>query len=184
MDDGTVGLERGGLLAAAERGRLGDRGTLVVAGVLAALVFAVAAILSGGMPVWTRVPSAECRRRRRRPRAWRRRGAWAQTSALSGPRGHPGELLTVNRAQRMRAAFTAGGVRVSVPGRQRRPVAAGRRPGGSLQAATPVRPVARANRVTYARGSLTEWYANGPLGLEQGLTLRAPPARRQRSAAT
>jgi FG-GAP repeat len=33
-------------------------------------------------------------------------------------------------------------------------------------------PVSRGNRVEYRRGAgLTEWYANGPLGLEQGFTL-------------
>jgi hypothetical protein len=37
-------------------------------------------------------------------------------------------------------------------------------------------PVARGNRVTYRHGSLDEWYVNGPLGLEQGFTLRQPPA--------
>ncbi|MDX6665366.1 MAG: hypothetical protein QOG68_1572, partial [Solirubrobacteraceae bacterium] len=30
-------------------------------------------------------------------------------------------------------------------------------------------PRIRENRIVYARGSLTEWYANGPLGLEQGV---------------
>jgi hypothetical protein len=37
-------------------------------------------------------------------------------------------------------------------------------------------PVASGNRVVYRRGELDEWYANGPLGLEQGFTLRRPPA--------
>ena len=37
-------------------------------------------------------------------------------------------------------------------------------------------PVASGNRVIYRRGGLDEWYANGPLGLEQGFTLRRPPA--------
>jgi hypothetical protein len=32
-------------------------------------------------------------------------------------------------------------------------------------------PRARANRVSFARRSLTEWYENGPLGLEQGFTV-------------
>ncbi len=31
------------------------------------------------------------------------------------------------------------------------------------------------NRVTYHRGILDEWYVNGPIGLEQGFTVRAPP---------
>ncbi len=38
-------------------------------------------------------------------------------------------------------------------------------------------PEANANRIEYRRGGLTEWYANGPLGLEQGFTLDRPPAR-------
>jgi hypothetical protein len=33
-----------------------------------------------------------------------------------------------------------------------------------------------ANRVEYLRGPLIEWYANGPLGLEQGFTLKTRPA--------
>ena len=32
------------------------------------------------------------------------------------------------------------------------------------------------NRVEYRRDGLTEWYINGPLGLEHGVTLVAPPA--------
>jgi hypothetical protein len=36
---------------------------------------------------------------------------------------------------------------------------------------------ASGNRVEYLRGPLTEWYVNGPLGLEQGFTLTEPPPR-------
>ena len=36
---------------------------------------------------------------------------------------------------------------------------------------------ARANRVSLERDGLTEWYAAGPLGIEQGFTLSAPPRR-------
>src|SRR5439155_3481473 len=35
---------------------------------------------------------------------------------------------------------------------------------------------ARGNRVELTRGDVTEWYVNGPLGLEQGFTLAARPA--------
>jgi hypothetical protein len=38
------------------------------------------------------------------------------------------------------------------------------------------RPTATKNRVQYRHGAVTEWYVNGPLGLEQGFTLAAPPA--------
>ena len=36
-------------------------------------------------------------------------------------------------------------------------------------------PEAAQNRVIYRRGALTEWYANGPLGLQQGFTLASRP---------
>jgi hypothetical protein len=35
----------------------------------------------------------------------------------------------------------------------------------------------RANRLEYEHGSLTAWYVNGPLGVQQGWTLTEPPAR-------
>ena len=42
----------------------------------------------------------------------------------------------------------------------------------------PARLQATKNRVEYRRGALSEWYVNGPLGLEQGFTLAKPPAQR------
>jgi hypothetical protein len=38
-------------------------------------------------------------------------------------------------------------------------------------------PEAEGNRVQYQHGRLTEWYINGPLGLEQGFTISRPPGR-------
>jgi hypothetical protein len=38
-----------------------------------------------------------------------------------------------------------------------------------------IAPVVNANRVEYRRGALTEWYINGPLGIEQGFTISQPP---------
>ncbi len=47
--------------------------------------------------------------------------------------------------------------------------------GASLTALGDVTPRVRANRVVYAHAGLSEWYTNGPLGLEQGFTIpRAP----------
>ncbi|HTZ97783.1 MAG TPA: IPT/TIG domain-containing protein [Terriglobales bacterium] len=43
--------------------------------------------------------------------------------------------------------------------------------GDILKAAAAATPEADANRIQYSRGDLTEWYLNGPLGLEQGFTL-------------
>jgi trimeric autotransporter adhesin len=47
--------------------------------------------------------------------------------------------------------------------------------GASARAVRAVAPTARANRVTYGRAGISEWYANGPLGLEQGFVLARPP---------
>src|SRR5262245_20763317 len=43
--------------------------------------------------------------------------------------------------------------------------------GDTLRDVVPVTPTAAVNRVEYRRVGLTEWYVNGPLGLEQGFTL-------------
>lgn len=50
---------------------------------------------------------------------------------------------------------------------------------GSPAATVPVAkvmPQVSGNRVAYNRGSVTEWYVNGPAGLEQGFTVAQPPA--------
>ena len=49
--------------------------------------------------------------------------------------------------------------------------------GDRLRTVADAPPAARGNRVEYRRGNLVEWYVNGPLGLEQGFTMKAPPAR-------
>jgi hypothetical protein len=45
----------------------------------------------------------------------------------------------------------------------------------ALQPVDEAVPQANSNRVEYRRGPLTEWYVNGPLGLEQGFTLNERP---------
>lgn len=56
---------------------------------------------------------------------------------------------------------------------------------GNLRAAQPAVIHASANRVVLTRGPLSEWYENGPLGLEQGFTIRRlPPAGSTRTPAT
>jgi FG-GAP repeat len=55
--------------------------------------------------------------------------------------------------------------------------------GDALRPLSPVAPHATANRVEYRRGAATEWYLNGPMGLEQGFRLAEPPgkARKRRN---
>jgi hypothetical protein len=47
--------------------------------------------------------------------------------------------------------------------------------GRTLRKVVEATPEARGNEVFYRRGGLVEWYANGPLGLEQGFVLKGPP---------
>ena len=47
----------------------------------------------------------------------------------------------------------------------------------ALQPVPAVVPRGSSNRVEYRRGALTEWYVNGPFGLEQGFTLNQRPDR-------
>jgi FG-GAP repeat/Abnormal spindle-like microcephaly-assoc'd, ASPM-SPD-2-Hydin len=56
--------------------------------------------------------------------------------------------------------------------------------GDALRRFRPVAPQANANRVEYRRDGTTEWYENGPLGLEQGFTLAHPPGKAKGQALT
>ncbi|MBA3808402.1 MAG: hypothetical protein H0X28_08420 [Solirubrobacterales bacterium] len=87
-----------------------------------------------------------------------------------------GALRASNPAQHLDASFTASGVRLSSASSSLalRLDAVGY--GASRVALAAATPAARANRVRYARAGLSEWYANGPLGIEQGFTLARAPA--------
>ncbi|MHB1834402.1 MAG: DUF4232 domain-containing protein [Solirubrobacteraceae bacterium] len=82
-----------------------------------------------------------------------------------------GLIWAFNPAQGLRASFTRGGVTVRA-GASRLSLeltAAGY--GATLRPLGQASPRAVANRVRYVHRALTEWYANGPAGLEQGFTL-------------
>jgi hypothetical protein len=84
-------------------------------------------------------------------------------------------LSAVNVAQRLHTNFTPRGVSVaSGGGRLGLSLSAFGR-AGALEAPGPVLPRVSANRVSYEHGALREWYANGPLGLEQGFDLARKP---------
>jgi hypothetical protein len=85
-------------------------------------------------------------------------------------------LVARNPAQRLVARFGRSGVAVTA-GSARFGIAleAFGRP-DALRALAPASPVASADRVTYARGPVSEWWTNGPLGLEQGFDIARRPA--------
>jgi hypothetical protein len=92
-----------------------------------------------------------------------------------------GVLAANNAAQGISARFAPGGVTVSMAALNLhlslRSVGFGE--GRHGVAATAANPTAYSNRAMYARGALSEWYANGPAGLEQGFTLLHAPAPAQ-----
>jgi len=81
-----------------------------------------------------------------------------------------------NPEQGLSAVFGADGMQVSAGVHSWGLALEGYGYGESLQSLSGVDPTSRDNRIEYAHGPLTEWYLNGPFGLEQGFTLATPPA--------
>jgi hypothetical protein len=86
-------------------------------------------------------------------------------------------LVARNGGHGLRIRFDRTGVGLSLRGEPLHVRLAGIGRGEALTTlARDVAPVATANRVEYRRGEVTEWYTNGPLGLEQGFTVDRRPA--------
>ncbi len=82
-----------------------------------------------------------------------------------------GGFVAATPSQRLRSTFTRSGVLVASGGIRLGLSVAAVGFGDSLRPLPAVAPTAKANRVSYQRPGLTEWYASGPLGLEQGFTV-------------
>jgi FG-GAP repeat len=87
-----------------------------------------------------------------------------------------GELRAANSAQALGLSFGLSGVTLAAQKLRERISLRSVSYGGSSRAVAAVAPTAAANRVTYGHGGVSEWYVNGPSGLEQGFTLRRAPA--------
>lgn len=87
-----------------------------------------------------------------------------------------GDLSAQVNAGQLHASFSRRGVLVSGSTGTAGFALARLTRGARVALSDTVAPSANANRVSYRRaGDVTEWYANGPLGLEQGLTLARRP---------
>ncbi len=109
--------------------------------------------------------------------------ARAQASATLGAEqrvfavtGAGAALHAGNPAEGFGTSFTRAGVRVVAAGIGVNLSLRTLGTGAEQSAVAAAAPKADANRVSYSRGALTEWYANGPAGLEQGFTVRRAPA--------
>ncbi|MFI4985436.1 MAG: IPT/TIG domain-containing protein [Solirubrobacterales bacterium] len=101
---------------------------------------------------------------------------WVSASGSGYRALSPSQALHI-RFGRSRVALSAGRLQLGLSLR-----AAGY--GRALTAVGDVAPSVRANRVTYAHAGLTEWYVNGPQGLEQGFTVPRPPVTHPAGALT
>jgi hypothetical protein len=113
--------------------------------------------------------------------------AFAVTGTAGGEAGGEtgGEFHARNAPQRLSASFTRAGVKIAAPGIDASLSLKAFGADGSLQAVAAASAAAHANRASYARGDgLTEWYANGPAGLEQGFTVARAPAHATTSRLT
>jgi hypothetical protein len=90
---------------------------------------------------------------------------------------HSGRGLDVgNPAQRLTGAFDAAGAWVRGSWGAVHIDLAGTGSGADARRLAPVEPTGALNRVAYDGASVGEWYANGPLGIEQGFTVARGPA--------
>jgi hypothetical protein len=87
------------------------------------------------------------------------------------------DFEALNAAQALRTRFTALGAEITAGSTHVEMRLAEVSYGSALLPLAGSRPHARANRVSYAHGALSEWYVNGPLGLEQGFTIAHTTAR-------
>jgi hypothetical protein len=98
-------------------------------------------------------------------------------------RAHGGTWQAVNARQGIIADFTAQGVTIHAGGARWGMALTGYGYGNALKAVASPTPHGSTNRVEYRCGPLTEWYVNGPFGLEQGFTLSRPPGRAEGASA-
>jgi hypothetical protein len=92
---------------------------------------------------------------------------------VSSPHG----LLARNARQGLMATFDADGATVSARAGAHAGIALQKIGyGDALRPVDRARPLALGDRVEYRRGNATEWFANGPAGIEQGFTIARQPA--------
>jgi hypothetical protein len=92
-------------------------------------------------------------------------------------RKEPSGLQAANSRQHLVSNFTASEVEMRSGLATWRMKLEGYGYGAALLPVAAAVPEAEGNRVQYRRGQLTEWYTNGPVGLEQGFTIARPPGQ-------
>ena len=91
-------------------------------------------------------------------------------------RATPAGAVGATPAQHLSERFDRTGVTVTAGAHRFRLAVRTLSGGGATIALPAAAPATRANRVTYARGPVTEWFDNSALGLEQSFRIAAAPA--------
>ncbi len=103
----------------------------------------------------------------------RARGEISAAIGLDDPAYHVGaDASADNAAQRFAARFLDDGVWFDAGWGL---AYDGWKCGSVFERATPDAPARTANRVSYAHGAVTDWYVNGPFGLQHGATIASLP---------
>lgn len=89
----------------------------------------------------------------------------------------PGGFRMENARHGLSAEFTPSGAELRLGSNHWGMSLRGYGYGNAVLDTSKVAPRASANRLEYTRDGLTEWYVNGPVGLEQGFTLMYAPAK-------
>jgi len=87
------------------------------------------------------------------------------------------QVRATNEHHQLEMQFTSTGVNVKQGNSRWGLALQGYGYGNDLRLVRSADPRARANRVEYQRELLTEWYVNGPVGLEQGFTIDKAPGK-------
>lgn len=112
------------------------------------------------------------------------RGLGADLAAYRLARSSRGFIARDIR-QGITASFGARGATVTAHDGARASIALQAiRVGAALHPVGLAQPLARGNRVEYRRAGATEWFANGPAGIEQGFTIAREPAGAAHGALT
>jgi hypothetical protein len=159
------------------------RMTLVV---LSMLALAVAAFLTRTSPHHANaVPASNAKTLSPMARLAVSRGLGAEFPGYRLARS-PDGFLAHNPGQGLTASFSDRGAMIGARGGAHASIAlhaigfgAAIHPVGAL-----AQPLAHGNRVEYRRGAATEWFANGPSGVEQGFTISAQPVGMRSGALT
>lgn len=90
-----------------------------------------------------------------------------------------GKFEAQNTSQQLSTVFKTGSVQIRTGDADWGMALVAYGYGDTLRSVSEATPQVSSNRVEYKRGSLSEWYVNGPAGLEQGFTLAQPPAHKR-----